>query len=568
MNGQRHNGSPRVSRVAALYEQGRTWAAVIVDAAPKPTIVDAKTFDSSASSELEAWLKTHRAERLIRIAPIAQTLARCVPMPPSADPERAAALHLLAEAELPESVPPHRRAAGILPASGDGVSFALVTGWVARDEPGALQSRCPELWTTPIAALATLAGPGARAAILADDASGGIAVLAIGAKRAAARVLIESPDANWRSTIADALSEAQESVDAAPNDDVRLSAGMWMDPPPSLAARLGGASTDAKWMASFGLALGAALAAVGDDFTRVWTTLHAKEPRQRASLVEATTAWLSVSRNAWAAAVLGLVLLVASPLGIAYARNLILVDKARGVEEQRDKRDQLARDAALYSQLQQSRWPMSKLMADIAAATPVGVTLTSLRLAPDQGMSIEGSAESTELLNALQQSLNSTGLFRDLRIDRVESTGERADFVLSAGVVGPHTTVKPTEDYAERPLAVRLYGEGASNREYRESGDRASSDRGSSSRRPIGSSAPSTSRQAEPEPRAPRLSTPGEPPPPLDDETINTMERNTAMREWVTRNTFLRNNRTLEAAVQTRLEEEVSKLRARMDATR
>lgn len=569
MNGQRHNGSPRVTRVAALHEQGPSWAAVVIDAATKPTLLDAKSFDSSAGSELESWLRAHRAERLIRIAPIADSLARCVTLPPAADAERIAALSLLVEAELPETVPSHRRAASILPAAGEGVGFALVTGWVARDDaPTVLQTRCPERWTTPIAALATLAGPTARAGVLADEPSGGIAVLAVGAKRAVARVLIESPDASWRATIADTLAEAQEAVEASTNVDIRLSSGVWIDPPPSLAARVAGVSADAKWLATYGLALGAALAAVGDDFTRPLTTLHAREPRQRASLLEATTAWLAVPRNAWAAALLGLILVVGSPLGIAYARNAILVDKARGVEEQRDKRDQLARDAALYSQLQQSRWPMSKLMADIAAATPVGVTLTSLRLAPDQGMSIEGSAESTELLNALQQSLNSTGLFRDLRIDRVESTGQRADFVLSAGVVGPHTTVRPAEDYAAQPLAVRLYGDGASNREYRESGDRGSGDRGSSSRRPTGSSPPAASRETEPAPRAPRLSTSGEPPPPLDEEAINAMERNTAMREWVTRNTFLRNNRTLEAAVQTRLEDEVAKLRARMDATR
>lgn len=578
MNGQRNNGAGKVSRggrIAALHEQGRSWAAVIVEAGTTPTLVDAKAFAAGATTELESWLRTHKPDRLIRIAPITQTLARCVAMPPAGEAETASALALLGEAELPETVPVYRRGAGILPRRGDGVNFALVTGWVSRgDPPTAAQHRLDEFWIAPIAALATLAGPEGRSAILADETSGGICVLAVGSKRAAARVLIESPEGTyWRSIVESVLAEAEESVgeavsESAGSNDV---GGPWINAAAraSLPNRITGTAADQEWLATFGLALGAALAAVGDDTIRSWASLHANEPRQRVSIVEATAAWLAVPRHALAAGILGLLLAAGAPLGIAWGRHAVLVDKAQAVEEQKDRRKALARDAALYAQLQQTRWPMTKLMADISAATPVGVTVSSLRLSPDQGLSMEGSADSTELVNTLQQSLNATGLFRDVRIDRSETVaGQKAEFVLSAAVVGPHTAVRAAEDFASKPLAVRLYGEGASNREFRESsGDRASADRGAANRRPTGPT-PSAARQTEPEPRSPRLTTPDAPPAPLTEEQIKGMDRNTAMREWVTRNTFLRNNRSLESAMQQRLEDEVTKLRARMDETR
>lgn len=568
MNGQRNGGGrlARGDRVAVVHDLGSSWSAVLVEASAPPTLVEARSFSTSESAQFEAWLKAGKAERLVRVTPGGATIVKCVSLPRASVGESLASLLLLAEAELPESLPAHRRGAGILPRGGDGVSFGLLTGWMSRGEPPATMQRfLPETWVAPIAALAMLMGEAGRQAAIADGMSGSLSVLAVGSKRAVARTLVESAKGpEWREAAANAIAEAVEIVDepldpglgAVGRGGARIEVHLDAAARADLPRRVSGASAKDDWLAIYGVALGAALAAVGDDAVNSWASLHAEAPRQRASIVESVVTWISTPRHAWAAAVVCLLVSALAPLGVAAVRSAVLTDKAAAVDEQQGRREDLAREAALYAHLQQVRWPMTKLMADIAAATPVGVTLSFLRLSPEQGMGIDGVADSAELVTSLQEALNATGLFRDARIERLSvEAGQRAEFTLSAAVVGPHVTVRAPEDFAARPLAVRLYGEGASNREFRDS----SPDRNTTGRRP---SAPS--RQAEPEPRASRLTTPEEAPPPLTEEAISAMDRSTAMQEFAKRRSYINRNLNMDAALKERLDGEAQRLQQRM----
>src|SRR5207245_2223573 len=110
-------------------------------------------------------------------------------------------------------------------------------------------------------------------------------------------------------------------------------------------------------------------------------------------------------------------LMIAAPMLLSGARLAILEHKTAAVAAQRATQAESARRAALYAHLEQTRWPMTKLMADIAAAAPVGVVVDTLRISPEQGLSLQGTAKSSDLLNQLEQNLNKTGLFRDVKID-------------------------------------------------------------------------------------------------------------------------------------------------------
>jgi hypothetical protein len=229
---------------------------------------------------------------------------------------------------------------------------------------------------------------------------------------------------------------------------------------------------------------------------------------------------------------------------------------------------------------------MSKLMGDVSAAIPVGVTAESIRIASDQGLAIQGSADSAELVNTMQASLSATKLLSNVKVNRSESNGARVEFDLTADVINPHTKAAGIEDFAAKPLAVRLYGDGASNTAMPK--NVASSRESAATREPRTVSRPERSERAERNagsagggggeragdrgssrsseaPARPAATPPGEAPPPLTDDQIAKLDKAAATKEWVARKTFPQKNPTIDAATKSRLEDEVRKLREQMD---
>ncbi len=206
---------------------------------------------------------------------------------------------------------------------------------------------------------------------------------------------------------------------------------------------------------------------------------------------------------------------------------------------------------------------MTKLMADISGATPEGVTLDSVTLAPDQGLALKGSAESQELLNQLQKSLNDTGLFEKLKVARAEATSSGVSFDLSADVVNPHTPVKPADDFAARPLAVRLYGEDATL--YPSTSEAAADASGPERREGRSGRDDRSERRTRESPSARPAPAKVEIPPPLTDEQIGALDRAGAMKEWALRKKVAGSTQ-VDAPTRERLEKEIPKLAERMRA--
>ncbi len=565
----RTNGHTQGAPIAGVHERDGTLALVIVRARGRAGVALARTFAPGHETELIAALSSAGVGRLVRIAPARRTVCRVAPVPPGSPDELAAAAGLMAEASLPDEIPAHRRGAGVLPGAGPAGAHALLTAWRTGDDAIISIPWPDQRWTTEIAALATLAG-GRGAAVAARHESGAISIIAPGVGRTAARVLIETTETRgaWDAAVARHLSETCASVGAeSPEFSSKRELLLTDSAAASLRSGIDGVPSDPAWLDTYGLALGAALVALSSEpGAQRLAQLTAEPPWQRAPWPERVAGWMGVPRNAAAVLALAIVVALLSPLGFAAARAAVLTRKTAGLPDQDKARAQIQQRAALYREMEQVRWPMTKLLADISAATPEGVTVDSITLAPDQGLAFKGNAENQQLLTQLQKNLNDTHLFEKLKVARAETTSTGVSFDVSAEVISPHTPVKPVDDFAAKPLVVRLYGEGAASAPS-DGDSRAESGNGGrrdgragrddrSDRRGRGSDAPS----ARPTPA--KLDIPA----PLTDEQIAAMsDFGVVLKEWTNRQRVA-NSGQADAGAKARLEHEVAKLKERRDA--
>ncbi len=580
--------APADAAVAVLHAQEGRVRLLIARQRDRWEVIESRTLPNLEGAALQALFAQHDVQRIVRIAPGRETMARCVSVPAGDDSAMASAAALMAEAELPAALPSYRRAGGVLPESGPAeMRTALLTGWMQAGrapEPVMEKSDAwPEVWVAPIAALALLRGESGRAAVYCEGAEGLICLLVPGAERAVARVLVEKPGSGeaWSARVAKAVEETAQmagvpaSSAQAFNANIRLGSQsrllMEAGSVSALKARVSGIREDNNWLDDFGMAVGAVLVAgSGQASVRGLASLHAETPREQLSLVEAGTQWLSRPRHAWAVVTAALALMLLVPMGLACGRLALLERRTAPLKDLKVGREGLEKRAAMYSQLEGSRWPMTKLMADIAAATPVGVKLTNMQLTAGQAVTLSGTAESAEMVTKLQSSLAATHVFSNIRINRQDAKGGSLDFEITGRVTAnAHVPVKVTEenDFTSKPLAVRLYGEGASNTAApAHDGGHEDAPRRRGRGETRASSGDSGEKAAAGESRRPGSGGKSDAvPPPLSDADIAKLDRNKAMMEWVGRQTYTREHPTLDAATKQRLLDESKKAKEQME---
>jgi hypothetical protein len=595
------------SRLAALHHHAGQWRLVVARIAGGGVEVVACR-SAADPAALAPVVREHRAERLLVVIPASRTVCRAAALPEGAadDPAAAAAaLALIAEADLPVSIPAHRRAGGVLrPAGAPARPIPVLVGWpeAPADEPSPPTFDLDQVDYVPeIVALAALAaaplpagGGGAPAALATDPATGTVAILAAGAARSVARVLRldhASPQA-WADAVAQVAAESAQAAGLEraailPRDETGSGPVLAFAPaagaPPG-GPRLAGAQADPAWRRDYGLPLGAILAAASPDPSLApLTRLRPEAPGRDGSRLLEVVTWLSVPRRAAAAVALCAAVVLLWPLGVAAARTWTLQARSGGgAAALRERLEAARQEVTLYEVLRARRWPMTKLLADVASATPVGVTVESVELSPEQGanagLTLRASAESADQIAVLRKNLSDTRIFEDISTPTMTSEGERGlEFRLQARVAGPLLRVPPAEDFAAKPLADRLYGDGASAMataapHARDSGPadgrgsrwRRENSTGGGRDRAGGASAdrPGPAAAAPPAPRT------GEIPAPITDEEIARLDRAAAMREFTSRNSAA-NAAGLEEATRARLRDEAAKARRRMiEATR
>ncbi len=552
-------GGPRSGKVVLAVDAGGGGArAVVLRAGGGFELLEAWDGSPSDASAIAGLIKKHKPDMVVGVAPAAMTVAKAVSVPsagPNAGPEElAAALDLLAEAELPASVPPHRRVAALIrDVDRPGTESAVVAGWMDRDWDAAPVLREVTAYVPLPMALAALRDPTDEVAGWHDEVSGVAAAIASGGDRTVCRVARCARDG-----FAGFVGETAASA-GLPRDAVSVDGGVALGEVTrqGLRGRVRGLPGETGWLGRFGVLLGAALcAAAGDPLEARGAGLLLTPPRVVEPIERRVYRWLSVPRNAAAVIAAAVVVAVGAPLLASYARWQMLESKVPEGAGGSVDRAELRRRAELYDQLKRTRWPMTKLLSDVSTATPVGVVATNIRIAPDVGLSLQGTAADADALSTLQQNLASIGPFVQVQISRQEAGADgKLSFDISAQVAAPMKTVAVPEDrdFAATPLAVRLHGEGASNLTPPE-GSRASGSRARTSGAPAAGDRGGSS--------SARI--PTEMPKSLSDEDIAKMSRGEATREWAARRTFLQTNRGIDAKERDRLQLEIDKVQKRM----
>ncbi|MCC6426768.1 MAG: PilN domain-containing protein [Phycisphaerales bacterium] len=567
--------------ITVLQRIGKAWRAVVVQAdSGGVKLLEARQSDQGPSGIIDSLAAKHGRGRVVRIIPGTASVCRIGTVAMGSEPEMLAAIGLVAEAILPTGVPAHRRSAGVLPAVGPVVPTAagqnpearvLATAWIGQAEApatngknGGGKSRRPaETWISEVGALAgALNGQGLAAWIDAD--AGTIGVLAAGVDRTIARQLLgdTSSTQSWQSTVGAVLDEsvrgaglpAVETVDAGTRTGLVLSPAART----SLREAVKGITGDDRWMEQFGLCLCGAVVASGAGSMRPLAQMIAEAPKVREAVPLRSAGWLSDRGRAKRLIIAGLAVLLIGPGAFAFARYSVLKSKTSGLDNQKTTREQTTREAALYSQLEVSRWPITKLLADVSAATPVDVVAETISISTETGLKIVGKAKKQELVNELQANLNATTLFRNVKVGRTESGEDGVEFDVTAEVANPHNKVSKAEDYIQKTLAVRMYGDGADNTKEAPVVDKSKPSRASRGDDSGKEGADRTTRRGAEE----------GPPVAITDAEIGKMDHTTAMREWSKRKTYVQKNPTLDTATKDRLNAEVPKLREQMEKMR
>ncbi|MCX5691079.1 MAG: PilN domain-containing protein [Planctomycetota bacterium] len=552
-------GNPDI--VAAVEQRAGGFAAAALTRSGGSVRIIATALLESVQA-VASFVTQHQAGRLVRLAPLADTIVKYADIPVSDAAQMIAAAGLMAEAELPSSLAPHRRAGGLLMGGvRPGTREALLTGWLDRGQPIEAIAAGLESFCTPGAALALLKGQSAAAACV-DATAHAYCVLVGGSERSAARVVLE--DEMSAQALAVAAKDAAIAAAASLGETAACTGTQVLVDASARAAfcaKVSGARDDQAWFDQFGLCVAAAMLALIPETALLTQLLPVAAIIEEPAPVRLAR-WVSKGARPWVigiAATLGLVLL---PWMIVVARDEFLSGRVRVIEDMRKNNADLEKQAAMYSQLDISRWPLTKLLSDVSGATPVGVSASDVRLSPEQGLTFQGRAKSADLVNVFQKNLGDTRLFRSIKVNRTESMAEGGvEFNLTAEITASqaHVPVKPTLDFAAESLSKRLYGVEAAA--LPAEGSKESGNGGGSGRKERrGEGRGGEARGGDAEPRRP--STPSDAMPPVvTDDDIKKMDRATANRAWVARKVYVQKNPTLDAATKQRLQDEEAKIR-------
>lgn len=567
-------------------------------------VVSAGTYSRADAAAMRRELAAQKVTLVVRVVPTRESVGRVVHVPTAGDADLQRTLKLVVEAETPPNVMGHRMGAAFLPVATGGASgqtrSILLTGWVATGIPSATRfgklgeelevgDGIEERFCTPLGASAALRGVDDGDIVDARETEQALSVLIGGAgggeAKAVARVVIDEPDdgMSWARVVEATVEGALELMGEGNHasgwiGDVERSwptgaacAGM-------AAKRVSGAAIDQAWMRKHAIALGAACCGLDEYRGSIGLSDILRDaPKVYKPLSTRVVEWASAPGRAAALVVLALLGMLLIPWGVSYARTRVLQTSTKDLAEVRGKSKDVELRAAMYQQLESERWPMTKLMSNISGAAPVGVTITEYRATVGQNITLVGEAESREMVTKFESNLNATKLFASVTQKNVDPKGTMVGFTYVL-TVGPnaHAATKPVEDFVATPLAVRLYGEGASNtlppkgaapapvRTTRSSSSSPAVTTTIGGKSGSGSGASAESSQVS---RRPSGSGTNEPPAAVADADIAKMTRSEAMKGWAERKRFLSANPKADPTVKTRLDEEVTKLKARMDET-
>lgn len=573
------SSAARVRRVLVFRHVGDAWYALSAAMEGSLRIVSSEQVSAFSAEAVRSLIDRHKPDRVVYLMPGSSAITRVVELPSGTDEERLGALELIAEAQLPSNIAEYRRGYGLLPErSGSDHHAGMICGWIGdRPTQKALLAGRDGVASEAVA-LMWLLDPNASdaLAVIADPDQGAISIGAMRDHRPFVRAVRETPgDASaWEGVVQRTLAESGlQATDLA-----------WCGGPsgPRLAldesslARLaarttGGSLSDRGWLARYGPSIGAALAVTGRTPTGNLFGLLDEAPKPRLNPVQRVAVALSDRRIAVAALIVGVLLCFAVPVLTVWARASVLAEKvARSMPQEEGIGDPGVAErmvrlrGVMYDELSSRRWPVMKMLSDIAGTMPVGVQAENISISGGDRITLRGVAQTSAQANDFISRLTESGVFR-VEPGRREITARGTEFDLSLIVAQPFATPTNLEDFRTETLAVRLYGEEGAEmvRAALEAGTvaqttpgrggttgRAGAGGAGSSREPTFQGG-SRAEQAEPVPE------------PLSSEAIAKMDRAETMREFGAR--FRASGRDdLDSAVKSRLQDEIAQLRQRL----
>jgi hypothetical protein len=473
------------SIVAGLHQAGMSWRAVVARRENGSLrLIDSREFAPAEMAEIEPWLMRLQAWRVIVVLPASSVICRTAALPDASMEELRSALALQAETHMEGTAPPHRQAMAVLHASpGEATRTGLILAWPQRAQPPAIPfAHYVPSYTADVACLAALLN-GARSnePLLWIDRREGSIALALGhAQGVVFRAASEQGDdpAAWRNAVQRLVAETALAAGHTDQfiDEVIESirgaiassseAAQLLLPEEAFASgsrRLRGEKAVRGWWNRFAVPAGAVLATL--DQLDPLTQLRALAPLAAPSGVERLITRLSQRRVAAALLIAALVVVALGPLAFAGARLLILRWKVgedltsfQAAQHQREAR------VLMYEELARRTWPMAKLLADIANSAPEGITVDTIRLdETGNEVDVRGTADAPQTVNEFTNTLSTNGVFGDVEpsySERDQSSGNLS-FSLRAQVANAFARARYEDDFAEEPLAVRMYGERA-----------------------------------------------------------------------------------------------------------
>lgn len=469
--------APAATAVAGLVHRGQTWHLAIV-APPAgggslPRVISARALSpaelSGRGERLGAILSDAGVGLLVKVAPGAECYAKLAPAPEVPQSGLAAAISLLAEVNLPEDLAAHRRASGVIRTPTG--TAALFTGWRGTGSDD-IAVGIDEFWIAEPAALVGLMSTRSDFAASWDAARGSIVIAATGGGSGESGVVrCMRGDRSTPQAFAQSLAAAVKSTANAAGADANgltlesntRTVGLAISDGWSLSdvcnIETGARSGAEEAMLAIGAALSVLGQPPGSPSLAALRSEHDGGPDPKLIRV---ASWLGKPAVASKLVVAAVALAIFAPIGLSWARLAVVSSKADALQAAEQEGARLAKNAALYKQLDVKRWPMTKLLAEISAACPMGVVVDTLTIESEgtQGILLKGVADSSDVLSKLTKNLNETGLFGSVVVPDTKADSEGLNFTLQAKVINAKIASRPIDDFAAKTLRQRMYADG------------------------------------------------------------------------------------------------------------
>lgn len=391
-----------------------------------------RVLETSRLSEREAaqWCSTQDGPTRV-VIPARAILCRAIQLGHGDEAMLDQRLHSAAAERLSEAAPAHRLAAAIVPASSpEDTRFGIAIAWPER-QPVRLPAGIEDLIGVPdIAGLVSILGTSRPSEpLLWHDAADGSTALVLGgpghmAIRSTHMADLSDPASTTRLIIESAV-QADWPLDAARSiaEQMPTPGGKaFLVLPESIQAtmrqRIENAPDDTN---HFGISLACALATT-DDLAAL-TVLRASLPQHEPTFSDRAQDTLSKQSVAVRLVILLALLLLFGPMvanGIRYGilrathGNLDEAVTAAAHVEQRNK---------LYAQLGKGSIQVTKLLSDIAASTPLGIKIDSVKMGAGEPVRVTGDAtafdgsSAAELIGTMKSAMQTSRVFKNVTVD-------------------------------------------------------------------------------------------------------------------------------------------------------